>query len=224
VNILALETSTERLSVALSVGDRVHASNQPAEHRHAELVLGAVEALLAEAGLARAALDGVAFGAGPGSFTGVRIACGVAQGLALALDAPVVAVSTLESLAQQTDAVRVAACIDARIGEVYFAAYERKGARWAERLAAGLHTPATLPALPGRGWTGVGSGFIAHEAPLRALLDDALDRVVPGIVPTAEAVLALALPRFAAGEGVDAAAAQPLYLRDKVALKVSERR
>ena len=226
VNVLALETSTDRLAVALAVGDRVLASDRAAEHRHAELALGAVDALLAEAGLARTAIDGVAFGAGPGSFTGVRIACGVAQGLALALDVPVVAVSTLESLAQQTAALRVAACIDARIGEVYFAAYARarQGERWEERVPARLCTPATLPTLEGRGWTGVGSGFAAHEPSLRALLGDALGAVRGDVVPTAEAVLALALPRFAAGETVDAAAAQPLYLRDKVALKTSERR
>jgi tRNA threonylcarbamoyladenosine biosynthesis protein TsaB len=225
VNVLALETSTERLSLALAAGERVLARDRPADQRHAELVLGGIDELLAEAGLARTALDGIAFGAGPGSFTGVRIACGVAQGLALALDLPVVAVSTLESLAEQTAALRVAACIDARIGEVYFAAYERerKGARWQERVAARLCTPATLPTLEGRGWTGVGSGFAAHEAPLRALLDDALGAVRGDVVPTAEAILALALPRFAAGEAVDSAAAQPLYLRDRVALKTSER-
>jgi tRNA threonylcarbamoyladenosine biosynthesis protein TsaB len=225
VNVLALETSTDRLSVALGTGGRTLAFDQPAGQRHAELVLGAIEALLVEAGLARGALDGIAFGAGPGSFTGVRIACGVAQGLALALDRPVVAVSTLESLAEQTEALRVAACLDARIGEVYFAAYERarRGERWQEVVPARLCTPATLPTLPGGKWTGVGSGFAAHEAPLRALLGDAIGAVRADVVPTASAILALALPRFAAGEGTDAAAAQPVYLRDKVALTVDER-
>lgn len=192
--------------------------------RHAELVLDAVDALLGEARLDRRALGGVAFGAGPGSFTGLRIACGVAQGLAFALGVPVLGVSSLETLAESTEAARVAACLDARMGEVYFAAYVRDGPCWQVVVPPGVHAPGGVPALPGEGWVGAGSGFGAYAEALHARLGRSLARTDADAFPCASALLRIALPRLAAGEGGNPASAAPLYVRDKVALKTSERR
>lgn len=193
---------------------------------HAELILGALGALMDEAGLAWGDLDGIAYGAGPGSFTGLRIACGVAQGLALARSLRVVGVSTLLALAEVSEETRVIACIDARMGEIYHGAYLRSAAGWEEVGAPGLCRPESLP-LPRNdgsgGWVGCGNGFLAHGEALRARLGGALEAVRPGLAPTAGAVLALARASFARGEGSAPASAAPIYLREKVALKKGER-
>ena len=132
--------------------------------REVELMYRA--ALLAEARLDLAALDGIAFGAGPGSFTGLRIACGVAQGLALGADLPVVGVATLQAMAeaarQKSGRTRVIAALDARMREVYVAAYEHDGLRWRVVLEPAVAMPGEAPLPPGNGWTGVGNGFAAY--------------------------------------------------------------
>ena len=188
-----------------------------------ELVLPMVEALLAAHGMAVGDVDGVAFGAGPGAFTGVRIACGVAQGIAFGIDVPVVAVETLMALAEAANVSRAVCCLDARMGEVYHAAYEKNGDDWRKVHASGLYKPAAVPDLPGDNWIGCGSGFAAFGAELSARYAGSLERVIDGIVPHAREVAVIAARRFARGETVDAADALPLYVRNKVALKVSER-
>jgi tRNA threonylcarbamoyladenosine biosynthesis protein TsaB len=223
MNLLAIETSSEFCSVAAARGDAVFARHEPAGQRHGELVIPMIDAVLAEAGLALEALDGIAYGAGPGAFTGLRIACGVTQGLALARGLPVVGVGTLLALSEEAGGEAVIACIDARMREVYHAAYRRAGGRWREVSPPGLHRPDAVPAVEGGGWTGAGSGFAAHRDALAARHAGALAAVGPDIAPTARAVLALAAPEFAAGRGADAATAVPVYLRDKVAFKTSER-
>ena len=127
MRILALETSTEYCSAALWIDGQVAQSHVLAGHTHSDILLPTVKRLMEQAGLGFAQLDGVAFGAGPGSFTGLRIACGAAQGLAFAHDLPVVPVVSLESLAEQGDADAVIAAFDARMGELYLAAYRRAG-------------------------------------------------------------------------------------------------
>jgi tRNA threonylcarbamoyladenosine biosynthesis protein TsaB len=220
MHLLALETSTEYCSCALSVDGELRESCVLAGQRHSELLLPMAAELMAQAGLAFAQLDAIAFGAGPGSFTGLRIACGAAQGLAFAHDLPVVPVVTLEALAQGGGAERVLACLDARLGELYLAAYERVGtARWKVIAAPALLKTTELPVLPGA-WAGVGSGFTAHGAVLRARY--ALSDIQADAFPRAAAIASLAEPRFAAGQAVPAEAAVPLYLRDKVALDVNE--
>jgi tRNA threonylcarbamoyladenosine biosynthesis protein TsaB len=189
-----------------------------------------VHAVLAEAGCSLRSLDGIAFGAGPGSFTGVRIACGVAQGLALGADLPLVPVSTLEALAQaawrESSATHLAthvfACLDARMREVYIAAYARKDGCWSEVLAPAVLKPddVTPPPRDRAPWIGVGGGFAAYPS-LQTQL--ALERVDADAVPDARAVGELAQPRFAAGHGVAAARALPLYVRHRVALTTAER-
>jgi len=223
MNLLAIETATERLSLAVSVAGVVHERTLDAGQRHAEIVLGEIDALLARAGLRIGDLDGIAYGAGPGSFTGLRIACGVAQGLAAARALPVVGVGTLAAIAEAARAPRVVACLDARMGEVYHACYEKQHGRLHEVIPPGLHRPDAVPLPEGEGWTGCGAGFAAYGEALALRHGSRLAAVDPGIFPSAAAVARLAAPRLAAGEGVAAAAALPFYLRDRVALKTSER-
>lgn len=209
----ALEMSTDWCSVALWLDGETHALERRAPNRHSEYALPMLESLMQGAGR----LDGVAFGAGPGSFTGLRIACGLAQGLAFAHGLPVLGVSTLEAVAEESGGSRVIACLDARMREVYYAALEKKGHRWMQVIAAQCVPPEAAPKPSGEGWLGAGNGFAAYG-------DFGLKKVLPEVHPTASAVARLAAPRLAAGEGMDAALAVPVYLRDKVALTLAEQR
>ena len=206
----AIETSTEWCSVAVWEEGETRALERRAGQRHSELALPMLEKLLHGQ-----TIDAVAFGAGPGAFTGLRIACALAQGLAFARNLPVLGVPTLEALAQESGAERVVACIDARMREVYYAALEKRGERWHEVIAPQCVPPQSAPRPPGEGWVGCGSGFAIYG-------NMGLDRVFPDMHPTALAVAQLAAPKLAAGEGVDAALASPIYLRDKVAFTKEE--
>jgi tRNA threonylcarbamoyladenosine biosynthesis protein TsaB len=219
MRIAAIETSGDWCSVALSLGGEIRGREQLAGQRHSELALPMLEALCGEAGVPPGALDAVAFGAGPGSFTGLRIACGIAQGLAIARGLPVLGISSFEAIAEEAAASRVAACIDARMREVYYAALEKTDGAWREILPGRCVPPGDAPPPPGTGWIGCGSGFAAYPE----LLKGKLAAVRPEVHPTAIAIARLAAPRLAAGEGVDAAAALPVYLRDKVAFTTQER-
>src|SRR5829696_4980734 len=208
----AIETSTEWCSVAVWADGEIAALERRAGNRHSEFALPMLEQLLG-----KDPLDAVAFGAGPGAFTGLRIACGLAQGLALARNLPVLGVSTLEALAQESGAARVVACLDARMREVYYAALEKRAGRWHEVIAPQCVPPHSAPRPPGDGWMGAGNGFEVY-----AELKSRVSIVRSEVHPTAIAVAQLAAPRFAAGEGVDAALAVPVYLRDKVAFTKEE--
>ncbi len=141
MKILALDTSTEYLSLALSVDDKVFVRELLAGQSHSQRILPLLRELLDEAGVELTDLDGIAFGAGPGSFTGLRIGCGVAQGLAFGANLPVVGVSTLLALAQASGADHVIACLDARMGEVYHAVYVRESDGWQTLNEPGLYKP-----------------------------------------------------------------------------------
>lgn len=224
MNILALDTSTEFCSVALLRGEAEFARGEHAGQSHSELILPMVEAVLGEAGLRLRELSGIAFGAGPGSFTGLRIACGVAQGLAFGAGLTVVPIGTLLALAEATGAPRVVACLDARMGEIYHAAYERGTGAWEEVVAANVCKADAAPALPGSGWTGCGSGFAVYPEMLAVRYSAQLARVDAELHPHARALARLARPVLAAGAGVPPDRALPLYVRDKVAFKMHERR
>jgi len=214
----AIETSTEWCSVAVSVDGEIAAAERRAGNRHSELALPMLEELFRKTNTQPEMLDAVAFGAGPGSFTGLRIACGLAQGLALARSLPVIGIPTLEALAEESGAARVLACLDARMSEVYYAALERRDGRWHEVVPLQCVAPDAAPPPPGGGWVGCGSGFAAFPA----FLQNKVTAVRAEIHPSALAVARLAAPRLAAGEGVDAAEAAPLYVRDKVAFTSKE--
>jgi tRNA threonylcarbamoyladenosine biosynthesis protein TsaB len=226
MRIVALDASTELCAVALGDGKTWLERSERAGQRHSELLLPMIRELLAQERCSLGELDGIAFGAGPGSFTGLRIACAVAQGLALGAHLGVVGVPTLEAMAETArsrhGATRVIAALDARMGEVYVAAYEHDGERWQAAIESAAARPGMIPVPPGRDWLGVGPGFAAYPE-LRDRLASALVSTRDDLMPSAAAIGALALPRFAAGESVPASAAAPLYLRDRVALTVAER-
>ncbi len=237
IQILALETATEWCSAALFVGgecleDKVPTGELPtgelrvreahAGNRHSELILPMVQAIMAEEGIALTQLDAIAYGEGPGSFTGLRIACGVTQGLALAAGCPIIGIGSLHALAAaaalETDATGVLAILDARMGEVYAARY-RDGI---EVLPPALYKPEALPP-PLTGECVAGTGFFAYETLLDATWAGLDYRVSALHYPGAAQVARLAVPRFLAGEGRSAEWAEPVYVRNKVALKKSER-
>jgi len=219
LKILAFDTSTELCSAALILDGNWLIREEMAGNRHSELLLPMVGSLLAEAGIRLSDLDGLAYGKGPGSFTGLRIGCGVAQGLALGADIPVAGVVTLEAMAFATGADQVLACIDARMHEIYVAAYRRQGERMTEVMAPVVLKPSLL-GLPDDGeWLGCGTGFAAYPE----LLSGRLAAVRPDVFPHARAIGQLAMPIFEGGRGEAPDTAEPLYVRDKVALKTCER-
>ena len=223
MNIAAIETSTEYCSVALWRDGKVIDRCELAGQSHSQILIPMLDELLRGANCPLHSLDGIAFGSGPGSFTGVRIACSVAQGLALGADLPLIGVCTLQALAQASGRDKVIAALDARMAEVYYAAYEKRDGVWRTVCEPGLYLPRDVPPVEGDGWFGAGSGFIAHGDELRARYAANLAAVDEQAVPQARAMAELAAPLFAAGLGQDAAQAMPLYVRDKVALKTSER-
>ena len=223
MRILALETSTEYCSVALWLDGVVVEHCELVGQKHSELLMAMLDGVLQDSGFRIQDMDGIAFGMGPGSFTGVRIACGAAQGLAFGANLPVAGVCTLQALAEASGKLRVIAALDARMGEIYHAAYEKREGAWVALSEPRLCKPEEAPPLPGNGWFGAGSGFAVHGAVLAERYAGQLQGADDAAVPQAAAIAALGAAQFAQGVGMDAAEALPLYLRDKVALKTCER-
>ncbi len=223
MKILALDTSTEYCSAALWVDGEADVRETRAGQSHSDLILGMIDALLESRNLSLRDLDGIAFGEGPGSFTGLRIACGVVQGLAFGASVPVLGVGTLLAMAARSGAERVVCCVDARVHEIYHAAYERDDREWRAVHEPSLCAPAAAPELPGDGWLACGSGFKAYGDVLAQRYAGKLSTVDLELYPHARDIAHLAAPRFAAGLGVSAEDAVPVYLRDKVALRIDER-
>jgi tRNA threonylcarbamoyladenosine biosynthesis protein TsaB len=232
MNVLALDTSTEACSAALSVNGRVTERYVVAPRRHGELLLPMVDELLREAGVTLRDLDALAFGRGPGAFTGVRIAAGVIQGLAFGAGKPVAPISSLAALAQGVAAGRptgtvILGAFDARMGEVYWGAYE-VGTDGLVTLVGDEEVAkpedVTLPdavrgtdrKVPLPQLIGAGSGWHTYAGLLRARCGVEPTEVLGDRYPRARDVLVLAEREFAAGRAVPAAAAQPVYLRNKV--------
>jgi tRNA threonylcarbamoyladenosine biosynthesis protein TsaB len=222
VRLLALDSSTDTLSVACGDGATFAVREERAGPAHAERVLPRVREVLAECGYALGALDAIAFGAGPGAFTGVRIACGIAQGLGLGSGVPLVPVGTLDALAQEAwrahGAVEVAACLDARMREVYAATFVRDGDEWRAVRPPTVGAPDDVVATA-RAF-GAGDAFALYPQ-LAARL--ALARHDATLKPTARAIGELAAPRVRRGETVAARDAEPVYVRHRVALTSAER-
>ncbi len=227
MRLLALDTSTEYLSLALQLNGTTLRYDALAGQGHSQQILPQIRALLDEANIELADLEGIAFGAGPGSFTGVRIACGVAQGLAFGANLPVVGVNTLMALAEsifKENAInKVIACLDARMGEIYHAAFEKHDGVWQEISVSGLFKPQNAPVITNENWVGAGSGWLTYGEHLGAVYRSQVKQIFPHALPTAAAVLAIATPLFAAGLGKSAHDAAPIYIRNKVALKTAER-
>lgn len=223
VKLLALESSSELFTAALFLDGRIVEREGARGISHSEIALPLVRALLDEQGMALTDLDGIAYGAGPGAFTGLRLACSVAQGLAVGAGLPVVGIGSLEALALGAGDGLVYACTDARMNETYCAAYRVRGEIVETVVAPVVAAPDQVPVPPGEGWLGCGSGFAAYGDALSVRLGPAINRVDASARPHAAVLLRLAAPRFARGEGIDAALAAPLYVRDKVALTTRER-
>lgn len=241
MRLLALETATRRISVALWQDGALLERAADLPNSGSEVLLPWANALLAEAGIGMHQLDGIAFGAGPGGFTGLRLACGVAQGLAWGLGLPVIPVPTLAALALASGEARVWTLLDARMNEVYSAAFTVSGERVSEVATPVCVPPGTIAVPPGLTFgpsagrseappgptfgqapAGVGDGFAAYADVLAGRLPADL-RIISDVWPTAAAVARLAAPALEAGQGVEAARAQPIYVRDKVALTTAER-
>jgi tRNA threonylcarbamoyladenosine biosynthesis protein TsaB len=219
--ILAIETSTEQASAALWQDARVTQKEITGVQTHSQTLLPMVQELLKEAGIGLSQCDAIAFGSGPGSFTGVRTACGVAQGLAFGCDLPVVPIVTLLAMAQacreECGVDDVLVVLDARMGEVYWAQY-RYADGWQTVLEPRLSAPSVVAA---NGEAVVcGNGLAAYPEAFANLVARAK---YPHIMPHAMHVAALAHDAYAAGGAVAARDAQPLYVRDKVALTTEER-
>lgn len=222
MKLLALDTSTEACSVALLIADQVYEHFTISPQGHSGLILNMLDAILAEAGISLNAIDALAFGRGPGSFTGVRIGAGITQGIAFAYDLPVVPVSSLAALAQASGAKKSLAAIDARMGEVYWGVYE-KGIEnlviltGTERVCA----PQMVPLMKDDGWLGVGTGWGAYGDKLCAHLGGTVSGWEAEHYPRANAIAQLGAAAFARSEAVVAEDALPLYLRNNVARKPS---
>jgi tRNA threonylcarbamoyladenosine biosynthesis protein TsaB len=222
LNILALDTSSEYCSVALWRDGALDASEVHAGQRHSEVVLAMVDELLARHGLDAMRLDGVAYGEGPGSFTGLRIACGVTQGLAFAAGIPVVGVETLLAMAEYAQAERVVCCIDARMREIYQAAYEKRDGAWRTVHSPGVYPPQAAPLLPPGSWVAGGNAFAVYHDVLTQRYAGSLQAINVDLHARAHEIARLAAPAFGNGQAADASQAVPLYIRDKVALKMHE--
>jgi tRNA threonylcarbamoyladenosine biosynthesis protein TsaB len=217
MKLLAFDTATEACSAALWLDGRVLERFQPGI-RHAEQLLPMIDDLLNEAGVSLGQLDGIAFGRGPGSFTGLRIGAGVAQGLAFGADLPVIPVSSLAALAQQGDAPKVIAAFDARMQQIYVGRYVRTNAGLVELQGAELVVaPDQAPLPDDDGWLGVGSGWDAYAEAMTTRFRPVLSHRVSGASPHAVDVARLA----SVGRPVAPELALPTYIRDDVAVKKS---
>lgn len=220
--ILALDTSTPACSVALIQDGVVLEDFRMAPRQHNDLILPMVDQILAQAQLSLSQLDAIAFGRGPGSFTGLRISAGVVQGLAYGADLPVVPVSTLAAMAleahQKTHYSHWLAALDARMGEIYLGGYsiEQKDEFWVaeEILSERVISPDNLTSISER-YHGVGSGWI-YQDQLNAVLPEPAANVLSDIAPRAACIAQLADYDFSLGKVVVANEALPVYLRDEI--------
>lgn len=232
MKILAIETATEACSAALYDDGEIICRYELAPRKHTQLILPMMDAILEEAGVAKLSLDAVAFGRGPGAFTGLRIAVGIAQGLALAIDKPVVPISTLAAMAQQVlhktsgtlspVQTTFVPAIDARMGEVYWGGYKSVDGEVHLLGAEQLSNPDRLAALDQNGSIRFGSGWQEYHSDLMDSAPPEIADATKNVFPSAYYVAKLAASAFSRGEYIDAADAEPVYLRNDVAKKKAE--
>ncbi len=227
MKLLAVETSTEACSAALIIDGEVKERFELAPQKHTQLILPMIDSLMAEAGLKPQQLDALAFSRGPGSFTGVRIATGVIQGIALGADLPVVPVSTLAAIAQdffdRNDENVAFVAMDARMGEIFWGVYRRDEQGFAELIGFEAVTPADAVEFPDLIGVGIGSGWGVYPQELMARLAGRVSHYQADMLPRAGAIARLGARGFEQGQAVAVEQAMPVYLRDKVAKKESER-
>lgn len=226
MKILALDTCTEMCSVALLDQDKLFEQALATQRGHSEHILGMLDALLAQAGVSLKDIDLLSFGRGPGSFTGVRVGVGVAQGIAFARRLPVVPVSTLAAVAQRAideyGAKQIAVALDARMGEVYAAHYREVNGLAVLCDEEQVCAPTDFRPLDETMWFAAGTGWKEHEQALKTAFANQLSGEDATLLPLAAAMTWLARDRADKGETIAAEAAVPVYLRDKVAKKKGE--
>ena len=227
MKLLAIDTATEACSAALYIDGHITEHYELAPREHTKLLLPMIDSLMTEANIDAQDLDALAFGRGPGSFTGVRIATGVIQGIAFAADLPVVPVSTLAAIAQdcieKTENDCVFTAVDARMDEIYWAVYLRNSENFAELSGQeSVGAVANIDCLELKGF-GIGSGWKIHEAKLTTHLTDFVTGYDANYLPKASVIARLGIHGFKNNQAVPVEQAMPVYLRDKVAKKESER-
>ncbi len=222
MNILALETATAACSAAMLTNNNIITRFELAPRQHTALILPMLEQVLADADLSKSDIDAIAFGNGPGAFTGVRIATAISQGLAFSLDVPVVPISTLAAMAQQTmdagQATKVVTALDARMGEVYWSTFVQDEAGYAQASTEAIVIPpqeATMPA--GEGWVAVGNGWGEYAAEFDDVLMHQIVSVNESVYPAAREIAKIAQRKLSQGEVQAIDKALPLYVRDTVA-------
>lgn len=226
MRLLAIDTSTEACSAALWLDGEVRERYEISGRDHTQKLMPQVASLLAESEISFKQLDGIVCGHGPGSFAGVRIGVGYVKGLGLALDRPVLGVSSLAMLAlraaREYNATQLLSAIDARMNEVYFGAFEVIDGKLRELMPEFVAAPASIPPMrPGR-WLAAGTGWGTYREALSTAVNVDLIQVLPEALPHAGDALLLAAPEFAAGRAVNADVLTPVYLRNKVALTLVE--
>ena len=226
--ILALDTSTEACSVALKLDDQVLEDFRLVPRKHTQLLLPMIEGVLAEGGVKLNDLDGIAFANGPGSFTGLRIATGVVQGLAFGANLPVIPVTTLETMAftlfREHFAHYIISSLDARMGEVYWAAYHWNGQGFdclAEPEVISPDQVALVHPIPDADWVGAGNGWQLLDQ-FSPVMQSLLQQTYADLLPKAGDIARLAELYWQQGKTVRAEDAMPVYLRDNVAFKKGE--
>lgn len=230
MKILAIDTSTEACSAALNIDGEIYPAYKIAPREHSRLILTMIDDLLAESDTELSQLDAIAFGRGPGSFMGLRIAAGVTQGIAFVNDTPVIPVSTLMAIAEvsyiQTGSTRVLAAIDARMDEVYWGAFRREHERW---LIAGEEqvVPPDTVIFPeddsvehqSAAWLAAGTGWASFRERLLEGNDYQPVQTIEDCFPSAEAIARIAVGELEQGNTCKAHQAVPVYLRNNVAKK-----
>lgn len=237
MKLLAVETSTNACSAALYIDGAIKECFELTPKEHTRLILPMIDSLMSDAGLMPQQLDALAFGCGPGSFTGVRIATGVIQGIAFGADLPVIPVSTLAAIAQdffdknkekakgeRLKNLDVAfTAMDARMGEIFWGVYQRDEQGFARLIGKESVTPAADVEFPDRAGVGVGSGWGVYKQELMIRLAGRVSYCESDLLPRASAITRLGARGFEQGLAVAVEQAMPVYLRDKVAKKESER-
>lgn len=228
MKLLALDTATEACSAALYIDGEITQQYEVAPQQHSNLLLPMVDSLISDAGIHQRDLDVIAFGRGPGSFMGVRIATGVAQGMAFALSLPVVPVSSLAAIAKvsynETGATQVACAIDARMNEVYWACYQVSDDKLPKLLGEEQVLAPEKIEIPENGeWVGAGTGWGSYMDKMKSVSGQNLVSTQPDCLPNAKAIAQLAVIEVENGNTVSADQALPIYLRNNVAKTTAER-
>ena len=222
MNILSIDTSGQLLSIALLKNDSLTEESYSSDKKHSENILPLLKKLMDKSDINFGDLNGVAFGAGPGSFTGVRIAAGVAYGIAYAHNLPIVGINNLEAIAKKVDKGVVIPCVDARMGELYMGAYKRINGELVSIIDSGVFEPCDLPNLDILDGVIVGSGVFEYKKILIEKYQDQKVIIDENEYPLAGAIAQLSIKRMDKNFNLKNAA--PIYIRNNVAKTISERK